>query len=72
VDEQTLTVVYDERLPGEPVDQRFAVGRGENGVERVASVWLPVSGRNGQQMKIMVAEHRARSITERNDLAQHV
>jgi len=72
VDEQTLTVAYDEWSPREPIDQRFTVGCGENRIERVAAVRFPVPGRNGQQMKIVIAEHSARSIAQRDDFAQHL
>ena len=72
MDQQALAVTYDERSPREPIDQRFTVWRGKNGIERVAAVRFPVPGRDGQQMKVMVAKHGARSIAQCDDFAQHL
>ncbi len=61
----------DERPRGQPADQRVAVRRGENGVERVAAMRLAVTGGDRQQVEVVIAEHRDGGIAERHHFAQY-
>ena len=72
MDQQTLTVAHDERSSREPIDQRFTVRRGKNGIERVAAMRFPVPRRDGQQMKVVVAKDGTRGIAQRDDFAEHL
>jgi len=71
VDHDEVALRYDERARGEPRDERVAVGRREDRVQRVLAVRLAVAGGDRQQMEVVVAEHRDRCVTERHHLAQH-
>ena len=72
MDQQPLAVPYDQRSPREPIDQRFTVWRGKNGIERVAAMRFPVAGRDGQQVKVVVAKNGSRSLAQRDDFAEHL
>ena len=62
---------HDERARGEPCDERVAVRRVEDRVERVAAMRLAMAGGDGEQVEVVVAEHGDGGIAERHHLAQH-
>ncbi len=53
-----LGVMVDEFLLAQPVDQVGAIGRIENGLERIGAFQALDIVRHGQQVQIMVAQHR--------------
>jgi hypothetical protein len=65
-----LALAHDQRPRRQPVEEVGAVGRGEDVVERVAAVRRAVPGRDGQKVQVVVAQHDARGVAERLDLAQ--
>ena len=54
----------------QPVQQFFTVGCGQDWVQRVAPVHTAHSGRNSEQVQIMIAEHGGGSIAQCTNAAQ--
>ena len=66
-----VAIADNQRAARQPVDQLVAIGRCEDGVQRVAAMWLAVPSGDRQQMEIMVAEDRARGVAERRHFAEN-
>ena len=71
MDEQQITLYDNQGPPGEPVQQLVAIRRLENRRDRVLLMRPRMSRGHGQQMQVVVAEHRDRRGAETLDLAQH-
>jgi len=71
VHHRELAVDGDQRPRGEPCQQRVAIRRRENGIERVVAMRLAMSRGDRQQVKVVIAKHGDGRVAERHHFAQH-
>ena len=69
--EQPFAVDRDQRPRRQPGDQLIAVRRLDDGIERVLSMRATMAGRNGEEVKVVITEHRGCGIAQSADFAQH-
>jgi hypothetical protein len=69
-DERTLTM--NQRPAAQPTQQVLAIGRLQNGAERIPWPLRPGSRRYREKMKVVVPQHGRHSVTERDCPPQHV
>ena len=68
--QRQVAVGDDQRPRGEPADQRVAIRRLEDGVDRVVAMGLAMAGGDRQQVEIVIAEHGDCGVAQRHHFAQ--
>ena len=71
VDEQQIAVAHDQRTRSQPGEQLVAVRSVEDAAESVLPMRASMSCRHGQQVQVVIAEHRYGGRAEALDRAQH-
>jgi len=71
VNEQPAVFAHHQGKRAQPGKELVAVGRIEDGRQRVVAMRLAMAGGDRQQMQVVIAEHRHRGVAERSNLAQH-
>ena len=71
VHHQPAVLQTRQRLLAQPVEQCRAVGRLQDALQRIAPARRSHAHSAGQQMQVVVAQHRARCILQGHQSAQH-
>ena len=71
MDEQPFAFAHHQRPRAQPSEQLVAIGRIEDRPERIVPVGSAMAGSDGQQMQIVVPQHRDRGVAEFFHGSQH-